>query len=524
MADRYAILIGSSSFPEEDRLQDLVCPARDVDDLHGLLSDPEHGGFTESHVLKNRPHHEVLRTVNRVLKKASKDDLVLIYYSGHGKLDQAGRLYLAAADTEFEALEATSIPVQSLKSYIDISPSTKTALILDCCYSGAVQKAFFRGEVDEQLNLMSGGRGTFIITASTGIQLAKEKEEDRNGVFTKHLIEGIRSGAADRDGDGYITMNEIYQYAHDRVIAESHQEPMKWDLNVRGELFVAKSGKTPREDRRKALRGKLLALAGEGLIPDEILSSALELAALPATRLDGRQKKLDQLLDDFLEERLAVGNFIAGWFKVQAEAPPPKAEAPPPPPPPKDEPPPRREQTSRAGQKTAKTSPWERTRKERTARAKPRTKPATHGKARSRARPASADAGRASSYSGPVSGIVFAILLLMHGGIAAGLASIVPQLSRWRSGSGSSFGYYYVDEETTIGYFAVAGVVLMVLLLFRRFFRRAANNLEFSATLYKWLFPKAASPRAALWASTLGILGFLAINALALMVEFDWMV
>ncbi|MEM7226548.1 MAG: caspase family protein, partial [Pseudomonadota bacterium] len=86
MSDRYAVLIGSSQFPEEERLQDLLCPEQDVDDLHGLLSDSEHGGFSETHLLKNRPHHEVLRTLNRVLKKAAKDDLVLIYYSGHGKL------------------------------------------------------------------------------------------------------------------------------------------------------------------------------------------------------------------------------------------------------------------------------------------------------------------------------------------------------------------------------------------------------------------------------------------------------
>ena len=54
----------------------------------------------------------------------------------------------------------------------------------------------------------------------TGIQVALEKEEDEYSIFTKRIIEGIETGAADGNGEGIGTMNELYSYVHDRVLDE----------------------------------------------------------------------------------------------------------------------------------------------------------------------------------------------------------------------------------------------------------------------------------------------------------------
>jgi len=329
--NRYAVLVASSRFPDEPKLPELACPENDVDGLHEVMRAPEHGGFAEVNVLKNRPHFEVLRRINQVLKRADKNDLVLLYYSGHGKLDSAGRLHLATVDTVVADLESTSVPVQSIKNFIDVSPATKTALILDCCYSGAVEKSFFRGAVDDQLNLMAGGRGTFIMTASTGIQAAKEKEETRYGIFTRHLVDGIRSGEADRDADGLITMNELYKYAHEKVLDESHQEPMKWDLNVRGELVIARGGSERWAERAQRIRERLLALASEHVLPTSIVAKGLEVSALGRAELVGELRQYDALLDQLIADDFRAGEFIEAWWRVRpapgpASAPPPHEE------------------------------------------------------------------------------------------------------------------------------------------------------------------------------------------------------
>jgi hypothetical protein len=65
--------------------------------------------------------------------------------------------------------------------------------ILDCCYSGLAGDAFIgKGSLDDQFKMMFGGSGTFLMTASTAFQEANERKEDQYGVFTKHIIGGIR--------------------------------------------------------------------------------------------------------------------------------------------------------------------------------------------------------------------------------------------------------------------------------------------------------------------------------------------
>jgi len=335
---RYGVLIASSRFPDEPKLKDLACPENDVDGLQQVLSDEAIGGFSELLVVKNEPSHAALRKVHQVLRKAGRDDFVLIYYAGHGKTDLAGKLHLATTETVSDELETTSIPAQRIRSLIDNARTTKVALILDCCYSGAIEKTFLRGDVEDQLNLMAGGRGTFIMTAATDVQTAREEIRDGFGIFTKHLIDGIR-GAADVDGDGIVTMNELYDYVHREVIAESHQVPMKWNLNVQGEMVIAQSGHKPREARRAAIRARLFAMADQGVLPDMVFTKALEISNLSfqETR-QGAAARYDALLDRVLDPNLRIGDFLTAWLQVQPDDAPAAAEKPAPKPEPEPQP------------------------------------------------------------------------------------------------------------------------------------------------------------------------------------------
>jgi len=313
---RYAVLIGSSQFPDEPKLLPLRAPENDVDGLCEILKPKDLGNFTEISVLKNKSSHEAEIAILSVLSQAEKNDLVVIYYSGHGKLDPAGRLHLAMANTRLNVLGATSVPVTRIRDFVDNSPSNKVVLILDCCYSGAAGGVFARGALDEQLQLASGGRGTYIMTASTAIQIAQEKQNDQYGLFTKKIIEGIQSGKADLNEDGNVTIDELYSYVHREMLDEGFQEPMKWDLNVRGELVIARTGKSPREERRKAIRRKLLDLEGQDLLPHRVLIEALEFLNRSSSEGSAADRRCDVLLSQLLEGRLLVGDFIGGWYEI----------------------------------------------------------------------------------------------------------------------------------------------------------------------------------------------------------------
>src|SRR5689334_2703127 len=108
--NRYALLIGNSNYQDES-LPGLRCPENDVDDFERVLRSEAHGHFTEVIPLKNSSAIEARRKISQILKTARREDLVLIYFSGHGKLDIEGSLHVATTDTEVNDLEVTSIPV-----------------------------------------------------------------------------------------------------------------------------------------------------------------------------------------------------------------------------------------------------------------------------------------------------------------------------------------------------------------------------------------------------------------------------
>jgi predicted lipoprotein with Yx(FWY)xxD motif len=179
-----------------------------------------------------------------------------------------------------------------------------------------------RSGTDDQLQLMSSGRGTYIMTASTGIQVAVEKEGDQYGVFTKQLIEGIQGDEADADGDGYITTDELYGYVRRRIREEGAQEPMRWNLNsTGGELAISRSGRIPWMERRNRIRDRVLTLAQQGALPNSLVLKALEVINLPLDQLTGELQRYDVLLDQLIRADVRVGDFIDQWYRASLTTP-----------------------------------------------------------------------------------------------------------------------------------------------------------------------------------------------------------
>jgi hypothetical protein len=115
----------------------LRAPQADAAALAAVLGDPETGGFTVE-TLVNRPYHEVRRRLSKWLRQdAAREDTLLCYVSGHGIKDESGQLHLVTTDTERDAVDVTALAAADLRRMIDLSPARRTALWLDCCYSGA---------------------------------------------------------------------------------------------------------------------------------------------------------------------------------------------------------------------------------------------------------------------------------------------------------------------------------------------------------------------------------------------------
>jgi formylglycine-generating enzyme required for sulfatase activity len=315
---RRAILIAASEFAEEPSLQTLRCPKNDVTALAEALTSPEFGLFTDPLIFVNEPSHSTQRAINRVFKQAGRDDQILIYYSGHGKQDFAGHLHLATADTEADALETSSIAVGTLRRLIDNYACKQVALILDCCFGGAVGKDFLKSGVDDHLKLTFDGRGIYILTASTATQTAREKEGDQYSLFTKHLLQGIRQGEADHDDDGLISLDDLYEYVKTRVPREAPQYPTKWEFGVQGNsLFIARAVRSYSPDRLRAFREKIKSV-DDYLLP-EVFDHAYKVIRENQPK---RDKEFLVLLEALCEGRMTIGEFSSRWLRLTSARPP----------------------------------------------------------------------------------------------------------------------------------------------------------------------------------------------------------
>jgi hypothetical protein len=169
---------------------------------------------------------------------AHRDDVLLLYFSGHGKLDQLGRLHLCMHDTETTDLLSTAVSSMRINEFVEASRASNVVIILDCCYAGA----FRGGDFGEAV----AGPGRYVMTSCRGTQLANDATVD-NGTsfFTQHLVEGLLS-AADQDDDGYVRFSDLYAYV-DRKLREAGKQIPQRRVNGDGDLPLAKRPRRPAE-------------------------------------------------------------------------------------------------------------------------------------------------------------------------------------------------------------------------------------------------------------------------------------
>ena len=91
MSNRLALIIGNSLYRDE-KLTKLVAPDADVGALKDALLDPELGGFDDVSLVFNSATHIVRREIYNFFADKTSADMLLFYFSGHGVLDEHGKL------------------------------------------------------------------------------------------------------------------------------------------------------------------------------------------------------------------------------------------------------------------------------------------------------------------------------------------------------------------------------------------------------------------------------------------------
>lgn len=271
MASKHALLIGVSRYGEG--LPPIPSALVDVDALAEVLRDPELGDFPEAQVqvLKDPERSTMEQEVETFFASRDSDDLLLLYFSGHGVRENSRLLLGCRGTTKFmegpergKVRKSTAVRAEDVQRYMESSRSRRQLLILDCCYSAAfVEGMGAKGDGAIGLEETFGGRGRAVLTSSDSIETSMAPESgDDLSVYTRFLVEGIRTGSADRDQRGFIDAEDLHTYVSRRVAeAAPTMSPQFFPTREGHRIVVCQV----RRDPRVAYRQEVEKRAGIGV-------------------------------------------------------------------------------------------------------------------------------------------------------------------------------------------------------------------------------------------------------------------
>ncbi|WP_246023536.1 caspase, EACC1-associated type [Nocardia yunnanensis] len=228
-----AVLIGISQYHRDAELAEIAAAERNLNGLLAALTDRGTGTLSPEHTwpLVNPTLDTIGDAIGRASSEAS--DVLLVYYAGHGLLDDRGRLHLALPTTDPSRIRWTSLPYETLREELANSHATARIILLDCCFSGrainamAPQSTVLTGQIDID--------GTYVITSTAANQPGYAPPGQTYTAFTDALL----TVAADTTRD--LTLDDLFTNIDQLLHSRGYPRPQRRAVNTAGLLAIFKS-------------------------------------------------------------------------------------------------------------------------------------------------------------------------------------------------------------------------------------------------------------------------------------------
>ena len=283
---RWALVIGVSSYEFVPPAAQLHFAHRDAEDFAAFLRSSEGGALPGDHIRLLTNEKATLAQIRAglhtwLVDSARPEDIVYVFFAGHGVLDDQDEGYLVAHDSDPQNLHATAISFQEVNNTLsDRLRAALVVMVTDACHAGRLGWSSYSPNapngVNEPLARIGRGDRSFLkLLASKPSELSFEDAQwdGGHGAFTHALLEGLR-GAADLDGDHVIRASEAIDFASHRVaeITNALQHPrVAGVFDARLAIAVAPQSAPP------AARGVPMEISGPA-------GSALYLDSISAAR------------------------------------------------------------------------------------------------------------------------------------------------------------------------------------------------------------------------------------------------
>ena len=246
MVSRVALLIGVDDY-DQTSFKRLHTPPNGVRALENVLSDPKIGHFNRVKTLINPDFITMQQEIEDLFFHAQMTDLILLYFAGHGVKDEHNKLYLTNRSTvkykSGELRKSTAIKADFVIEVMSSSLARQQVVILDSCFSGAFPDGLLAmddGSVD--VGNQFGGEGRAILTAASSTNYALEQDGEELSIYSKYLVEGLKTGAAAPDGKDTIAVIDLHEYIQSKIkTAAPAMKPEYYGFREAGKIVLAKA-------------------------------------------------------------------------------------------------------------------------------------------------------------------------------------------------------------------------------------------------------------------------------------------
>lgn len=243
----HALLIGNKDY---ENLPDLDTTISDIDAVGDVLLNKYGFQITK---LENANRYDILSSLETLRKRLGKDDNLLIYYAGHGELDQVNRRgHWLPVDAE-ENSRANWISNVALSDILNAMSAHKVLVIADSCYSGAMTRsplARFEPERSKRdwkpwLKKQTASQSRLLLS-SGGVAPVQDGGGGKHSVFAKALLDVLDRNETVLEGrlahalvsQSVITDSQAIQFEQTPLYA-----PLKFTGHEGGDfLFVPVEG------------------------------------------------------------------------------------------------------------------------------------------------------------------------------------------------------------------------------------------------------------------------------------------
>ena len=155
--------------------------------------------------------------------------VLVLYYStwGHGAPDATnGTPYLLPYDGDPKTVGATAIPLAQAIKGLSESRAKEVIAFVDSCFSGAGGRSVLPPGARPLVRVREAQptAQVALLTASAGNEISGPAPGENIGLFTKYLTDGVGRGAADADGDGQVSLQELLDYVKPRVARDAKKD------------------------------------------------------------------------------------------------------------------------------------------------------------------------------------------------------------------------------------------------------------------------------------------------------------